>query len=174
MEIEASTTYDLETCRAMCRTRVFSRHDPGRRIVWMNAAYIPVVAACAALAVLGRGALYWVLAAVLAAVTAVTDLSYALMPKYMYKSLGELRGAKLRYKFGDTAFTAAAGDAAGEGGSTEYAELANAMETPRYLFLYRTAGKALPVDKNTMTPDGMTALREKLRYALGERYIVRG
>lgn len=126
-----------------------------------NAAYIPVVAARAALAVLGRGALYWVLAAVLAAVTAVTDLSYALGCRNTCKSLGSCAAPNCATSSA-TRRSSPPRRRRGRGRQVRNMPSLRICDGDAAVSVPVPHEKALPVDKNTMTPDGMTALREKV------------
>ena len=176
MKIKAKCRYDYECVKAATHVNTFKKFNPKKVSLFMFILLlIDVVLLAMDIFVFTDNSSSKTVIALISCIMCMVFLYifYFQMPKNQYRALGKLKNLENKYFFEDDQIIII-GEHDEYKGRTEipYSMIIKAVETSRYLLLYRTKLQSYIVDKSTFMNGTIDDIRAKLVPQLKTKYII--
>jgi len=162
----ASTQMNLQSVLALQQQSLFGKHDPVFRMILSSVLAGAVLAFQIVMTVItGKSnSLGWTVCLVVSAVFALLLYMALLLPRLMYKNMGNMKDAWNTYTFLEDKMQieTRSGEAYHATAELAYSAILRVAETSQYFFIYTTAQSAFVIDKSRIEGGSYEELRELL------------
>lgn len=172
MEIKASGKLSYDGIKYLIHTNIFKKLNPK---VGMALFSVPCLLAFLyyLLCSIKFSPLYFSVALYLLLIFYLLCLVYFFLPMVRYKKLSKFKDAVNEYTFYDDKICIySQNDLYKSSVEMKYELIERAIETRKYLFIFKDKAQAYMVEKNTISNGTVDDLRRKLFPILGKKYII--